>query len=342
MLKTRTIHDRFDPERRLADNNRTRILPCGEHRGMAELFVAHYPAIRAALRHALTPGVVLVSVDGQSGAVGYISLAAHRDHPVAAVVGRHGQADLRLPCDPRVALRHLAVVLPAAEARQTRQRVLVLDLNTGQGFEDERGVMQRAVLTDGSFFFRLGRYAVFMLDGELARRLPSSGEEAWQKLPRRIYEDHTPHPEPRMDSSSRHDVAPDASAPCVTHVSRIGAPRPAQQNLLEPGEQPLGELVVLARGGGREVIRLGAAAARRGVLVGRYRRCATSIIRDEAQSTVSRVHLLVIQPEWRAGREHERHLHRQGAGARGAAGTRRPSVRKKRGISGGSRTDGGG
>jgi len=47
-------------------------------------------------------------------------------------------------------------------------------------------------------------------------------------------------------------------------------------------------------GSGREVIRLGAAAASRGVLVGRYLRCATSIIGDGSQATVSRVHLLVI------------------------------------------------
>jgi len=292
MLKTRTIHDRHDPERRVAANEGTQILEVvhRETRSLEDLFTASYPAIRRALRHALTPGVVLVSVDGPTGAVGYVSLAAGRDRLAAAIVGRHGQADLRLPLDPQVALRHLAVLLPPGG----RPHTLLLDLNTGQGFEDERGVRQQAVLADGPVFFRLGRYAVFLLASEQGRRMPADAREAWSRIPPRVYLDHTPRPELGGPGSSG---AEDDSSPCVTHVSSIRAPRPVQRSLLESGEQPLGELVVLARGSGREVVRLGATAAARGVLVGRYERCATSIIGrgDGAQSTVSRVHLLVIQ-----------------------------------------------
>lgn len=136
-MKTRTIHDRHDPERRHARNDGTRILDLAgafEPRPLPELFAACYPNIRAACRHALSPGVVLVSVDGLTGAVGYVGLAARPDRPAAAIVGRHGQADLRLPLDPQLSLRHLAVILlPGA-----RPRVLLLDLFTGRGDDPRR------------------------------------------------------------------------------------------------------------------------------------------------------------------------------------------------------------
>jgi len=325
--RTRTIHDRFDPERRLAENEGTLILDREldldpgrglgpgqkldpdrdpdldldrhEARPVEELFVECYPEIRRALRHALIPGVVLVSVDGLTGAVGYVSLAADGGRPVAAIVGRHGRADLRLSRDPRVALRHMAVVLLPGEPR----RVLLLDLNTGQGFEDERGVVQRAVLADGPVVFRLGRYVVFLLGSALARGMPMDAREAWARIPARVYLDEAAEeeaaaraPEAGAVGAARGpDREDEVSAPCVTHVSRIEAPRPAQRDLVEPGEQPLGELVVCVRGGGCELVRLGAAALARGVLVGRYERCATAVIRDGGRASVSRVHLLVIQ-----------------------------------------------
>jgi pSer/pThr/pTyr-binding forkhead associated (FHA) protein len=52
---------------------------------------------------------------------------------------------------------------------------------------------------------------------------------------------------------------------------------------------------LVTHGGGCEMIQLGATAAARGVLVGRYERCATSLIRDGGHDRVSRVHLLVIE-----------------------------------------------
>jgi hypothetical protein len=302
-MKTRTIHDQHDPGRRQASNNATRILAVDpqDRISFLKLFVSRYDQIRAACRGALTPGIVLVSVDSLGGAVGHMSMRARRELPNIAVVGRHGKVDLRLPHDDGVALRHVAVITLPAPAQGERQRVLLLDLNTAQGFEDDRGVRQQAVVTDGPLCFRCGRYAVYMIPSDLARGLPRDATRAWDELPPRVYLEQSPalDPDAAPDLRGARTLPQQPSSPRreVTQVSVVRGPRPMQRTMLERGEQPLGELAVVTRGGGCELIQLGAAAARRGVLVGRYERCATSLIRDGGHERVSRVHLLVIELE---------------------------------------------
>ena len=257
-----------------------------------ELFVNHYDDLRTAFaRHAHEPGVFIAAIVPGFGLRGHLWLAAGEETR-SAILGRHEHADLFLPDDPSLALRHLAVLVRREE---TELRVRVLDLRTGSGFFDEAGRQLQAVSADGPLLLRASAHRFFLLPTGPGRELAADAREAWRALPQRRFEDG------RVGDAARAPDVPGERPPrwrvadevtVVTAEPSLFEP-PAFLELTEPGEEALGHLVVHV--GGRQArVALGAAKARRGVIVGRYSRCDGVCPGSWLPESVSRVHAIVL------------------------------------------------
>src|SRR5512147_1693682 len=101
-----------------------------------DAFCRHYDAIRELLdcHRAVGLGLVIASDDALEATV-WVPAAPDGMNPV--IVGRHSHAEVFLPWDPGLSLRHLAVILQRPGAGPGRFRVL--DLRTPRAFGDEQG-----------------------------------------------------------------------------------------------------------------------------------------------------------------------------------------------------------
>src|SRR5262249_59328862 len=77
------------------------------------------------------------------------------------IVGRHTSAEVFLPRDPSLSLRHLAVLLSADGQGSVRFRVL--DLRTATAFEDEHDQRLQALESAGPALVRCASYAILLL-----------------------------------------------------------------------------------------------------------------------------------------------------------------------------------
>lgn len=68
------------------------------------------------------------------------------------VLGRHSEADILLPDDPSLSLRHAAIILPRGELGGLR----VVDLKSGQGVRDAMGVERGSLASSAPFSFSIG------------------------------------------------------------------------------------------------------------------------------------------------------------------------------------------
>lgn len=306
---TRIVHDIDDTSRTTDVDTGTVVLEAAptpaEPLSYRELFIEHHASFLRAFDAALEPGIVLAAVQSTSGRVACMSLQARTERANAAIIGRHTRADLRLRGDDSVPLRHIAAVtFPHDPAGQTAPRVLLADLHTSQGFEDETGALRLAVLTEGPCLLRSGDHAVYCLPARLARGLPTDPERAWEALPERVHLERTRGIRP-ADTGMRTAAAPVRSGPGQGTVSRVMPVQPPvmldPERLLERDEAPLGELAIHTRTGTHRTLQVGRQALRRGVLVGRYERCVTPVLRSIELDSISRVHLLLIELD---GRHH--------------------------------------
>ena len=108
--------------------------PTATRRAFEEEFRRNYPAIRGLLDRHRQPGLGLVVASGD-GLEGTAWVPAEPNGLNPVIVGRHTSAEVFLPADPSLSLRHLAVLLSADEEGPVRFRVL--DLRTASAFEDE-------------------------------------------------------------------------------------------------------------------------------------------------------------------------------------------------------------
>ena len=297
MHQTRIIRIELDDKRRDAANVGTVVWTCersDEELAPSEVFARRYADIRESLRRFHRPGVVIVGAGRGGSLAGSVCLAAKPDTITTAIIGRHARADFFVPDDPEVSLRHLAVIVHPGRGGP---RFSVLDLRSGRGFRDERGERRDALVADGSVVFRCASHTFFVLVGGRGERWPADAASAWASLPPRRYLDEPPRPRLALveDEPSRRRLTlaeDEPSRPQITHVTGVRGPGVLQRRLVQEGESPLGELRVTS-GGVAQAILLGRAAAREGVLVGRYERCDGAVQLEDAR--ISRVHLLVIE-----------------------------------------------
>ncbi len=272
-------------------------LPPDPQLSIRELFSKHYEQIREWLAGANRPGVALVVMDFH-GVQGAAFLAAKEDVISTAIIGRHSQADLHLGGDPALSLRHLALLLYPRLSGGHGARYRLLDLRTATGFLDERGKRLRALEANGPAFVRCGRYSVLIFPAtETEDSWPDDPEEAWMRIPDRLYLDEVETEERSKQWEDEHDRAWEVDAlpklkepPTLVH--HLAGPQMAVQELVDEGEPPLGEIRITSNRGVATIV-VGQAAARAGVLLGRSRRCdAGRVLSDRS---ISRVHLLIIE-----------------------------------------------
>lgn len=292
---------------------------CGETRAIPSpqafqrTFLRHYEQIKALLGAHRRPGVALLAFDTSRDAlVGTLALEARPGEVRAAIVGRHTEADLQLVGDDELSLRHLVLLVHPYDGDEVR--FSVLDLRTRTAFVDECGRRLEAVEAEGPVLLSVGRFQLFLLLTEAEPCWPDGARDGWACVPERVLlgereadlarrrlealrrrgrrvpreDDAPPTPRPRTMSVIRSTPGPRFTSPMVSE----GAVEGPSDELLQDGERAIGTLAVRFRGREQQ-LPLGPAAARRGVLIGRYDRCnAASILTEHS---ISRVHLLILQ-----------------------------------------------
>lgn len=264
------------------------LAPCGPPHPFEALFVAHYRAIRALGRSVAELGVAIVAIHVPScRLVARAWIAARAGEVQSSIVGRHSEADVLLD-DPRVSLRHLAVLLSPPSSWDTSSLAYeLLDLRTPQAFLDERGRQLEALRAEGPALVALGPFALFFLPTGDPTDWPELATEAWSILPPRVFVDER-HAEPDRFRRGRHRAQrmQDDRHSAITLLPSVVGP---DEGLLRDGEPVAGHVRITSPRGARRIA-VGASAIARGILLGRYERCdAYELFAD----TVSRAHLLV-------------------------------------------------
>ncbi len=227
-----------------------------------ELFCRHYAVVRQFLVSHREPGLALVVV-GTPGIEARAWVGAEPDAVNPVIVGRHNSAEVFLPSDPSLSLRHLAVILD--RRRDAPLRFRVLDLRTTSAFRDEGGRSLEGVEAAGPILLRCASYALMLFPtGEAADPWPEDAEAGWARV---------------SDAATSSISFP---GPVFVEPRSLGS-GPARGELVVSGEYSRATLLV------------GQEAARQGVLLGRYDRCDGARLPVLAHQSLSRVHLLVIE-----------------------------------------------
>ncbi len=201
------------------------------------------------------PGVALVAMDFDA-VRGAAFLASKPDVVSTAVIGRHTKADLRLGKDPALSLRHLVLLLyPRTSGRAWS---LVTDcsicaLQSASWMSEERDCELWKL--NGPAFVRCGRYPFCCFPRlKLVSSWPDDPEEAWKRIPDRLYLDEVETEERSREWEKEHDRAwevddlPRLKEP-PTLVHHLAGPQMAVQELVDEGEPPLGEIRITSNRG---------------------------------------------------------------------------------------------
>ncbi len=255
------------------------------------LFVGAYASFAPACRAVSEPGVAMVAVDERTHRLAGLSLLlAQPGRHVAAIVGRHDRCDLFLDASDDLPLRQLAMILdPVTSWRRGRSEMgyRLLDLRSAHGFRDEHGRALRGLRSDGAAVLRCPGYALFVLPLGDPTDWPEDGGDAWAFQPERVYFDEVSH---LARGSSARISSSQSRIGRTTRITAIPGPQEAGVSLV--ADRDLAGTLELIGSSRRELIPVGHAALRDGVLLGRYSRCDSATIDDES---VSRVHALLIQ-----------------------------------------------
>jgi len=193
----KTIHLWADQARGQHPNHATMMRPSVHptvvRRSLRELFLGAYVRFADRCREVEEPGLAVIAVEERTGrAAGLVRLCARVERHVAAIVGRHDECDLYLTGSSTLALRHLAIVLDPVhswKAGDKTVRYRVLDLRTGDGFQDEEGRTLRGMRCEGPAVLRCAGYALFVLPLGDPTDWSAQAEDAWACLPERVYFD---------------------------------------------------------------------------------------------------------------------------------------------------------
>lgn len=258
---------------------------------LVALFTEGYATFASTCRDIAEPGVAIIAIDERARRVaGLTVLQARPGRHAAAIVGRHDACDLFLSASDDLPLRQLAVILdPVTTWKPGRADVQyrILDLRSERGFLDEHGRALRGLRCDGPAILRCAGHVLYVLPLGDPTDWPESGADAWAYQPERVYFDELTHPARGSSTRVPNFRAGDARR---TQITAIRGPHESGANLVAGGD--LAGTLELIGPSRREVIRVGHAALRDGVLLGRYPRCDSALVDDES---VSRVHALMIQ-----------------------------------------------
>lgn len=298
---TRAIWSRYEPLRDDASNDATIALsvrvggspPALVEEPFDSLFRRHYPTLRRLLSAHAGPGLAFLvcSAERLEASAWY---AARPDATHALIVGRHNQADVFLPSDPRLSLRHLALLLHRAEG-PSAPRFRVCDLRTPLAFADEQGHPLQAVEAAGPLLLRCASFAVLLFPTETGRETwPEDPDEAWARVPPRAYAEASPAEPGRWLARARLTVDPPAPAPSDSTLA-LTFPGPMLPSATPDEAGPARGEVYVSSPRGRARLRIGMREARQGVLLGRYQRCDGGGLPLLDDASLSRVHLLLIE-----------------------------------------------
>lgn len=259
-----------------------------------EAFTWNYPRIRASLARRLSPGLAVFAASGAGiHAETWRVAPPPGELPRTIVIGRHGQADLFLPMDPALSLRH-AMVLVRRDVAGVDVRVRAVDLRSEAGMKDEEDRPLSGVEFDGPFFLTCARMRLLIFPTPVSRHLLlDDPADAWRRLPpRRCADSPLPIGAP---SSPQSEVPPSMNGDRRhTTFSTIALPQFSQlRSALAEGETALGDLTLFSPFG-IATLSVGEAAVRAGLLLGKYDRCASAGLDVLRGNQVSRVHALVL------------------------------------------------
>lgn len=285
--------------RRHDGNNANTICRVDRRATHAEVFGSLFAHCFAPLRelwmaHRGVPGLAVAAINGEYGQIewrGWLPAVASR--PRVLIAGRHEQATIGLMSDPSVSLRHLAIILEplATDGLARVPRVRLVDLCTGEGFEDEHGRRRGGLVSNGPVLGSCGDYLLFLLPTGDGAPWPVSAQEAWAGIPPRQYVNAVGPAAGASDFEGRGR----ASGPggCwSTIVTVMPSPSSVSDRLVGDDERPVGSIKLGANRATRRIL-VGARALDRGIIIGRHARCAGSEVLT--LDVVSRVHLLVVR-----------------------------------------------
>ncbi|MBX2797688.1 MAG: FHA domain-containing protein [Myxococcales bacterium] len=253
-------------------------------------FVTAWPAIRQICGSVRRRTLAIFAIDDANTCI-HTLLDPHPTDIRTAIIGRHTAADLCLPKDEGISLRHLALVLHPTSPHDPHVRFRLLDLRTSLGLTDERGRPVEHLAADGPLLVQVGSYALVILPLEPHRRWPLDPKKAWEQLPERRYTRETPGGGTRGAQQS--EVLAAFAVPGTTGVQVVRGPRFAEIDLEGSSEQRVGRLEVRSPRG-RSSLVLGQRALQGGVLLGRYDRCDNAGLPVLSDHRISRVHLLFL------------------------------------------------
>ncbi len=299
---TRAIWSRYEPLRDHALNDATLGLgtraigspPMAVEDPFDALFRRHYPTLHRLLAAHAAPGLAFLvcSADRLEASAW---CAARPDAIHALIVGRHNQADVFLPSDPRLSLRHLALLLQRADG-PSAPRFRVCDLRTPLAFADEDGRPLEAVEAAGPLLLRCASFAILLFPTGAGEAWPEDPDEAWKRVPPRVYAEASPADPARWLARPSPNVPPAPPPPGSTLALTLPGPvLPSAR----PDTGPARGEILLRSPRGRARLRLGVRDAQQGVLLGRYERCDGGGLPLLEDASLSRVHLLLIELDGR-------------------------------------------
>ncbi len=297
----RSIWSRYDALRDGASNGGTAVLDSPLDEAPSATFVEPFEALFhrhfKTLHHLLTahtrPGLaLLVCSANRLEASGWYP--AQQDTIRPLVLGRHAEAGVFLPHDPRLSLRHLALLLHRTDGTSA-PRFRVCDLRTALAFTGEDGRPLQAVESAAPQLLRCASFAILLFPtGAPADPWPEDPDAAWQQVPPRVYVEASSAEPDRWLARQR--LEPDSPPPSSGDTLALTFPGPIRPSASTDDDKgpARGEISIRSpRGHAR--LRLGIPEARQGVLLGRYERCDGGGLPLLDDASLSRVHLLLIE-----------------------------------------------
>jgi hypothetical protein len=159
-----------------------------------ELFTHRQRMMASAVREERRPGLFVFCAHPEWGHVARLWLEAEST-PRAGVLGRHDFADLPLPLDDALSLRHLMFVVRRGVAGVVYD---ALDLGTSHGMTLEDGEKRRLVQARGLLILRASEFVLFCIPTGQPLPWDPDAREPWAALPPRTLEPRRAPVSPRF------------------------------------------------------------------------------------------------------------------------------------------------